>query len=149
MVTSFFYAGINNNFNESFYNNGEVKRNSGLGMGPAGDGSISRQIPRPLWAAFLYEFSRDYRGLPVSIYTLQVNQSPSERANKVPLESIMLDDDYGDKNFVHVRIAPHKFNRGIDFMFFAQLVSVEVDAAGQVKRLIFDGSNGAQTIVML
>jgi hypothetical protein len=149
MVSSLFYEGTDNSFSEGIDDGGTVQQNPGMGMGLAGAGSIRRPIPRPLWAAFLFEFTRDFRGRPVSIYTLQANQSPSERASQVPLESILLDDVHSDKNFVHVRIAPHKFNRGIDFMFFAQVVSVVMDEAGKAQRVIFDGSNGARTLVML
>jgi hypothetical protein len=140
MATPFSYLG-------NFFNKIENNAQNGM-LGSDGSADIlSREVVRPLWTVFLDDFTRRNRKRPVSIYTRPLNGPQRVRASGVPLDKVTLDIEFGHKNFVHIRLAPQGFQRGVDFMFCTRAILELLDDNQNVGGLIFDASNGVQTLL--
>jgi hypothetical protein len=140
MTTPFSYLG-------NFFNKVENNAQNGMLVSEVSTDTLSREVVRPLWTVFLDDFTRRNHKRPVSIYTCQFGGAQRVRASGVPLEKVALDIDYGHKNFVHIQIAPQAFGRGVNYMFSTRSILELLDDTGKQTGLIFDASNGVQTLL--
>jgi hypothetical protein len=107
------------------------------------------EIPRQKWPDFCESFTRQHRGLPVSVEIVPPGEAPRIEVEGQPLLEVDSHPRRSGKGAVHIRTGRQPGDQTLDFRVQPTRLLFALNGAREQVGLILEGSYGAQTRLLL